>query len=405
MTQEDFLIIANNNRTQVNVWYTETVPYTVLGVTVPTINNAGESIIGYLQQITQMTLEVSEGSFVILDITERSLLGDTPTQYYYFKTSAGIIQDPGDNLVSPGRVIFTPGINGQGFQQGGYNALLGEAQEDRRSDYIMQADRISYINTGAGLPTNIEQLETNSATRAQVQDSLYSSTGWISARYEGTKLDTLSNSGADPALQGTFFEGAVFSINAEDTTIQQLASVGAITYEEYFFTGTSYGGIPKYVLTYTGLRGDVNFPSTQDRVMKLSTFFAPINTAVWPKVGDILTFSQEQGAQGEFYKMVESGTSYSPYSFRNDNADSLWLFVERGYNNSQRENNIGDTDPSLYKISPTKIFKLANNLVQPVREGKLIVKGTDDVLYIDVNGFIIGVVGGTAGQGVVVLGE
>ena len=192
MTQEEFLIIANNNLTQVNVWYTETVPYTILGVTIPTTNYAGENIIGYLQQITQMTLEVSEGSFVTLDIVERSLLGDTPTQYYYFITSAGIIQDPGDNQVSPGKLIFTPGINGLGFQQGGFNATLGEVEENRKSEYIMQADRISYINTGAGLPTNIEQLETNSATRAQVQDSLYSSTGWISARYEAVSYTHLT---------------------------------------------------------------------------------------------------------------------------------------------------------------------------------------------------------------------
>lgn len=402
MTQEEFLIIAGNNQTQVNVWYTETVPYTILGVTIPTTNYAGENIIGYLQQITQMTLEVSEGSFVTLDIVERSLLGNIPTQYYYFITSAETIQDPGDNLVSPGKVIFTPGINGLGFQQGGYNAILGEAEENRRSEYIMQADRISYINTGAGLPTNIEQLETNTATRAQVQDSLYNDTGWISARYEGTKLSTLTNSGAEPALQGTFFEGAVFSINAEDTTIQQLASIGAVTYEEYFFTGTSYGGIPKCVLTYTDLKGDVNFSSVTDPYMRLNSYppAGPIVTTNWPKVGDVLTFSIEPGAVGEFYKMVPP----SPWLNRNDGGYSLLIQVQRGYNNSIRNNTIAPLVP-MYKVSQTKIFKLSNNLVQPVREGKLIVKGTDDVLYIDVNGFVIGAVGGDAGQGLVVIGE
>jgi len=399
MTQEDFLIIASVNPTQVNVWYTETAPYTILGVTVPTINNANENIIGYLQQATQMTLEVNEDSFVTLDILQRSLLGDIPKQYYYFITAPETIQELGDSILAPGQLIFTPGVDGLGFQEGGYNVTAGLTNESRRSDYIMQADRISYINTGAGLPTNIEQLETNSATKAQVQDSMYSSTGWTSGRYEGTKLTTLTNLGADPALQGTFFEGAVFSINAEDTTIQQLTSVGAITYEEYFFSGTGYGGIPKCVLTYTGLDGGTNFSSTSDLVLRLDS--APVNITNWPKIGDVLTFSIDPGAKGEFYKMVESGTSYSPYSFRDDGSSILNILVQRGYNNSPRSNTIGSA--KLYKISPTKIYKLSNNLVQPVREGKLIVKGTDDVLYIDVNGFIIGAVGGDAGQGLVII--
>jgi len=400
MTQEDFLIIANLNPTQVNVWYTETAPYTILGVTVPTINNAGENIIGYLQQATQMTLEVNEDSFVTLDISSRSLIGDVPKQYYYYITSAEIIQELGDSIIAPGQIIFTPGVDGLGFQEGGYNVTAGLTNESRRSDYIMQADRISYINTGAGLPTNIEQLETNSATKAQVQDSMYSSTGWTSGRYEGTKLTTLTNLGADPALQGTFFEGAVFSINAEDTTIQQLASVGAVTYEEYFFSGTSYGGIPKCVLTNTYLRGNVDFSTTIDPYLRLD-WSPPIQINKWPNVGDILTNRTDPGAKGEFYKMVESNTLDSPYFVRNDGGFSLIVQVQRGYNSSPRENDV--TSPFFYKISPTKIFKLSNNLVQPVREGKLIVKGTDDVLYIDVNGFIIGAVGGDAGQGLVII--
>lgn len=391
MTQEEFLVIAGLNPTQVNVWYTQTVPYTILGVTVPTINNTGENIIGYLQQVTQMTLEVNEGSFVTLDILERSLLGDAPTQYYYFITSPGTIQDVGNNRVSPGQLIFTPGIDGAGFQEGGYNALQGLAEDNRQSEYIMQADRISYINIGAGLPTNIDQLEVNNATRAQIQDSMYSSTGWISARYEGTKLDTSTNLGADPALQGTFFEGVLFSINADDVTIQQLAGTGAVTYEELFFSGTGTSDIPKCILTYTGLETSFDFTSNNDSVLKLNSY--PLRIDLWPKSGEVLTLNPSPGAPGEFYRMIREQDTDDPYVYRDDGGFDLWLRVQRGYNNSPRDNNIFEiTGVNLYKITPIKIYKLANNLVQPVRQGKLIVKGTDDVLYIDINGFVIGAV-------------
>jgi hypothetical protein len=397
MNEQDFLLIANANPSQVNVWYTQTLPYTILGLTVPVKNNAGESIIGYLQQATSITLQVNEATneYVTLTITSRSLLSAGDVQYYYFITSTVIIQDIGDALITPGQVIFTPGIDGLGFQQGGYNAILGEAEENRRSEYIMQADRISYINTGAGLPTNIEQLETNAATRAQVQDSLYSDTGWISGRYEGTKLSTLTNLGADPALQGTFFEGASFSINAEDTTIQGLAGAGALTYEQYFFTGTGF--IPQCVLIKTGLSATADFASTTDQTLKLF-IDGGVLRATQPNIGDILTFSTDPGARGEFYKMLPVNQqlyvdSY-PYTFRSSTA--VWAFVQRGYNSSPRSNTLGSA--ALYKISPVKIYTLSGTTIQPLKQGKLIVKGTDDVLYIDINGFVIGAVGGSTGN-------
>lgn len=404
MNEQEFLLIANANPSQVNVWYTQTLPYTILGLTVPAINNAGESILGYLQQATTITIQVNEATneYVTLTITSRSLLSAGDTQYYYFITSATTIQDLGDALIAPGQVIFTPGINGLGFQQGGYNAVLGQAEDIRTSDYIMQADRISYINTGAGLPTNIELLGTNSATKAQVQDSLYSDTGWISGRYEGTKLSTLTNLGADPALQGTFFEGASFSINAEDTTIQGLAGAGALTYEQYFFTGNGF--IPQCVLIKTGLSATADFANNADQRLRLSIDGGVLRTTQ-PTIGDILTFSVEPGAVGEFYKMLpvdQQLYAYSyPYTFRSSTA--VWAFVQRGYNSSPRSNTLGSA--ALYKIAPVKIYTLSGTTVQPLKQGKLIVKGTDDVLYIDVNGFVIGAVGGSTGNPVPTLIE
>tara|TARA_R110000868_G_scaffold102272_11_gene281689 strand:- start:538 stop:1713 length:1176 start_codon:yes stop_codon:yes gene_type:complete len=382
MTEQEFLIVANNFRNQVNVWYTATAPYTILGLTVPIINIAGENIIGYLQQATVITVQVNEdtGEYVTLNITQRSLLGDTQGQYYFFNTSAGTIQDPGDDLIRPGQIIFTPGIDGLGFQEGGYNVTAGLTNEGRRSEYIMQADRISYISTGAGLPTNIDQLQTNNATRAQVQDSLYSDTGWISARYEGSKISTLTNLNVDPALQGTFFEAASFSLDTNDEYIQQLQTVGALTYGQYFFSGE--GSVPRYLLRLVNWKlKNTYFSYDSALTLQRTTTGLPITQL---STGDRFYIYYSSAFKQEVIQMtsrtVTINTAMSPLEGA--------IVVRRGYNNTPRQTLV--TTSELYRISPMKLYTLQGSIVQGVKQGKVIVKGMDEVLYIDVNGFVIG---------------
>ena len=388
MPEEEFLIVANNFRNQVNVWYTATAPYTILGLTVPVINIAGENIIGYLQQATVITVQLNEdtGEYVTLTITQRSLLGDTQGQYYFFTTSAGTMQNPGDGLIRPGQIIFTPGIDGLGFQEGGYNVTAGLTNEGRRSDYIMQADRISYISTGAGLPTNIDQLQTNNATRAQVQDSLYSDTGWTSGRYDGSKISTLTNLNVDPALQGTFFEGVAFSIDTDDDYIQGLQAVGALTYGQYFFSGE--GTVPRYI-TY-----ETNWKVQSSTAANITT--VPIERAISGKpitplkTGDTFNLLFNSTFTPEVIQMLQGSAQYNPYQVYNKDNVPIdgSIRVTRGYNNTPKQS-ISNT-AILYRISPIKLFTLENQLIQALKQGKLIVKGMNEVLYVDINGFIIG---------------
>lgn len=395
MTQQEFLVIAAQFTTQVNVWYTATTPYAILGLTVPIGTNTGANIIGYLQQATNITIQVNESptEYATLTITQRSLLGQVGAQYYFFNVSPQIIQNAGDEYITPGQIIFTPGIDGPGFQESGYSATQGLAENIRQSDYIMQADRISYISTGAGLPTNMEQLQANTATRAHVQDSLYSDTGWISGRYEGTKLDRLTNSGADPALQGTFFEGAAFSLDTDDNYIQQLQSVGALTYGDYFFSGE--GTVPRYVSRETNwyIPTTTISPSTIGSIgLQQINQYKPVTPL---SIGDRFNLYRSDTTTTtipflpQVIQMVPPNTSqWYPYEIVYNTVPlQLVMIIKKGYNNTPNQTLTGGT--VLYKISPIQIFSLEGQLVQPVRQGKFIVKGMDEVLYIDVNGYVI----------------
>lgn len=380
MTQEEFLLVANQFPYQVNVWYTPTAPYTILGLTIPTINNGGENIIGYLQQATVVTVQTNEdtGEYATLNIIQRSLLGDTGAQYYYFITSAGIIQNPGDEEIRPGQIIFTPGIDGLGFQEGGYNATAGLTNEGRKSDYIMQADRISYISTGAGLPTNIDQLETNSATRAQVQDSQYSDTGWTSGRYDGSKISTTTNLGVDPALQGTFFEAAAFSLDTEDEYIVGLQGVGAVTYGQFFFSGE--GTVPRYILREVNWKLRTQALSTANTVELVKTNNSEPTTSL--KTRDVFFANYSSTFSLEAIRMtaITLLTLTSPLQAN--------MIVQRGYNNTPRQTIA--VDSVLYRVSPIKLYNLQGSTIQAVKPSKVVVKGMNEVIYVDVNGFVIG---------------
>ena len=383
MTQEEFLIVANQYLNQVNVWYTVPEPYTVLGLTVPIVNNAGQDISGYLQQATTITIQVNESpdEYATLNITQRSLLGQIGNQYYFFNVVPKIIQTVGDEEVRPGRIIFTPGINGPGFDESGYNALQGLAENIRQSEYIMQADRISYINTGAGLPTNIDQLQTNNATRAEIQDSMYSDTGWISARYEGSKLDRLTNSGADPAIQGTFFVGATFGMDVNDTYILGLQSVGVLTYAEYFFSGE--GTVPKFILRLGGWRVKNEYGS-DILTIELEKTGGGSETSL--NIGDRFynnwTVNSATGVE-----VIEIVPPSPTYTLSSSPIEAI-LQIKRGYSNTPRE--VIQDNATLHKISPIQVYSIEGSTVQPAKQGKLIVKGMDEVLYIDVNGYVIG---------------
>jgi len=133
-------------------------------------------------------------------------------------------------------VAIDPNISTGVYEYNAYNAVIGNSAKSRESDYIVDCDRGSTTNLTKTNPTNIFNILDETALPAEVQDSLYSNTGWINARYEGTKLEPANNSGVDPVLQGTFFEAAFFGISASNADIQAILPAD-LTFNPYLSSG------------------------------------------------------------------------------------------------------------------------------------------------------------------------
>ena len=95
----------------------------------------------------------------------------------------------------PSEIIFNPYISTV-FNNSADNPILSNATILRKANYIQQVDR----NEDPIQPTNLAQILLNQATPAEIQDSNYTTAGIINARYVGSKLNSGSVPGNDPAL-------------------------------------------------------------------------------------------------------------------------------------------------------------------------------------------------------------
>lgn len=127
----------------------------------------------------------------------------------------------------PSEIIFNPYISTV-FSNSSDNPILSNATILRKANYIQQVDR----NEDPIEPTNLNQILLNQATPAEIQDSNYTISGIVNARYAGSKLTSGSVPGNDPALglvgiraslhpSGSNFT-KIKGINLSDRQVQQV---------------------------------------------------------------------------------------------------------------------------------------------------------------------------------------
>lgn len=304
-----------------------------------------------------------------------------------------VVNNPNSIYTSDVLIESPVGANNQTLQD--YGVLNGNVQTSRESQFQVQSDR-SYRTAGSNTnPVNMYSIINNLAAPAQVQDSNYTTTGWTNARYNGTKLTTTTNNDTDPILQGTFFEGAFFGKDIKDTYILG-TTIADASYNQYFFSGEL--DALEYTLQDLKLFAyDTGSNFTSLRV----TASVASNTTPSLFVGDLLRISgSSNGFSSEIYEMIAptGSTQYYPYILRNVNGgDVFWsIQTKRNYNNTQTTTwtgiSFGDGPfefRNLYKIVPTRIYNIQGTVIEPTGEGKVRIKGTDRIVYVNSDGYIL----------------
>lgn len=376
MTQAEFLAYCNLYPSQVNVWYTDTAPYTIQGLSVPTLDLNLTDNTPFLTQVERVTLPLPDGSTVTLDITQISVsavntVGGGSVSFFFLLTSPSVISGITSSNVAAGNLIFSPSINGVEFAASPYNTIAGVVQSSRVSNYIMQSDRYTTGipgNPSYTGPTNITQLLSYSASKADVQDSIYSDTGWVNGRYNGTETN-IYDIFTTPAVNGRVFEASVYPASASISQIRFQQTQSQVVYADYFYTGV--GDVPGFSKTATSFSTIAAY-TEYNTVISVSPTFS-VNFINPFEVGDLISF----GGNTEVCRVS---------AISKLNSTTLNLQIIRGvYGNPQT---IGNTD-IVNKITQVQVYELSGNRLQGVPKGRILVKETGDILELDPLGFVI----------------
>jgi len=323
--------------------------------------------------------------------------------YYICTVSAVQIPQPTGPLLT-GAIGFSPSIIRGEFANGDYDALLGNVEESRTSDYIMQSDRYkvgTLDNPSYTGPVNIELLIATSASRADVQDSLYSDTGWANGRYNGS-VTNKDDYGATPSESGIVFKGAFYPKGVGTDQVKYQVSSSQAIYEDYFYSGQ--GTTPGFsnIATRFQLTGSNGVPwsfsnNIYNSYETTMYFKIPLVSQIAPdplKPGDLITIGNTSTVGTELIKIVTSTNPvmYPTYAL-------YYVTVLRGYlgdpylattYQSFPATTSGTSDPYVAKKTVlSTIYKVVGNKLQPVSEGKLVVKESGAILKIDPYGVVV----------------
>ena len=399
MTQAEFIAYAQTleSVTDVNIWYTDTAPYIIQGITIPTIDSNGQNILAFLDQIQQITVPISIGGTatnLTLDIIAREVYTTLNGNFYFYTITPYIATSITQGIFTGinANISFTPAINSNIFYSSPYNTTYGLVEKARISTNIMLSDRYK-VGTpelpGYTGPININELLAGSASKASVQDSLYSDTGWSNGRYDGTE-QIYTGTNVSPAVNGKLFRAAEFPISASTSQINYQISSSIVLYVDYFYTGI--GDVPEFsspriqnILisgsTYTG----------DSTVIQVKGIGGNDPLQYLPAIGSTIgingTSDESIGSIFEvMYVTSVSLFSTTPYKVYR-------IKVIRRYDGTPQpaiDTQIVPEDGDyLYEIKPTQIYQLQRNKLIGVNKSLLLVEETGKILTLNEYGYVI----------------
>ena len=242
-------------------------PFHIQGITVPfkSLDNVdAETALG---EVNSINFEFTEG-VVNANITAKRKKGGyffMRVQDFVVNTLPTTFDTAGNHLYEDSAFVFLPYV-AESFTNNDFNPLQGEAQELSTATLIQVVDRISSQKT----PTNLPAIITQTAEPAQLQDCNYTKIGVINGRYNGTKLNSGSIFGDDPALVLREFEGSRHVTTADNASILALDDTSRKV-ENIFFTPHISGSGLGTALSSFPIVDDFLYGEEDNRFVKIVT--------------------------------------------------------------------------------------------------------------------------------------
>ena len=347
----------------------------VIGLTVSTtdcnLNNFQRS----LSQLSTISIDGLNNNEPI-NINSRTL----KDSYYYFEVEPfNIVGElTGDSCL---QTTLNPFIEAIGFENSDYNVLFNNATSSRTSNFIQDVDRVS----GAIIASNMQNILEDTAIRASLPDSYYTSLAHTSGRYVGSKTSRLEY-GVESAINATVFNANLYPLKQNNLFICS-QSVEERSIAEYLYSndpnvdGLKVFGTQQASDTPSLKYGLIHAKATADYGLTTTGTEIVINQDVPVVIGDIIkTYT------GDELMLVENVSKTS-------NPTVTTITVKRGYYNEY----ILATPSSWNQGTLLTLVKLISDTIygtdssKPYRVGdkKIWVEQTGEVFLTDKAGKII----------------
>ena len=250
----------------INLLYSQSIGnsgnFTIIGANIPFESGNGINIENSLQQLTEFTIN-KKSSAEDIDKVVFSVSQKTRKSGYYFiqfnETSyinnATFVLGDESTFISESFTnvsgSFTSNQNGSynnipaastdeavlvdpyivgSFTNSDFEPLFSNATTLEPNSFQFLVDR----NEGQINPKNYQAIVSRSAVKANVQDSNYSDSGLINARYVGSKLNSGSVVGDNPSISFIRFGGSVHKDDADNATIAAISPQERVIENVYF---------------------------------------------------------------------------------------------------------------------------------------------------------------------------
>ena len=323
-----------------------------------------ENITPVLEQAERLYFELA-GEDIIVKVLDRGEYLDTVGRYfYYFQITPVIVnsvltQTEVENI----RINFYPYVKGQSFYNSDYNAIQNSVNDQRKSRFLQIADR-SKLNTD---PSNLEAILNDFAAKAEIPDSNYTLTGWISARYKGVESTGLTYGGIPSAVTGAGFRASYHPKSLSATAIRDLPSEDKVV-KTYIHTGNTR--LPTFEINPARLK-ILSPPPITTASLSIEYQVYPLNSTI--AKNNLLLITGSAGS--EVVRIVDYDLEDKILDIKRD-IGGTGVKVFPTYN--------------IFPIYENRIYELDRNRLNSIEEGKLLLVSTNGILRIDEFGVVYG---------------
>ena len=208
---------------------TPIAPFKIQGLSIPFTTKDGTSVVAALKEVNKFKFTFAD-SIITANVTEKRQKSGfffyriTP---FFTNTLPSGVDESGNTFELNSIFTFIPFV-AENFNTSDYNPLINNSEQGSLNSTRQVVDRTA----DQAQPTNLDAIIAGGAKAAEIQDSTYTAAGLANGRFKGTKLNSGSVVGNDPALNLRSFEALLFETDADDGIIT--GSSTAETEEVYF---------------------------------------------------------------------------------------------------------------------------------------------------------------------------